>query len=86
MVQKHVFKFPRREFSRYMQCKGICKKYHEKHSPWTGGRYEAGHKRCSCCEVFIKFDGKQCPCCGTNLRGKPRNSQARNKIVESSKN
>ena len=67
-----------------MSCKKICSNYIvKKPSNKNVGRYESGHKRCSVCEVFLKFDGKKCPCCGTNLRGKPRNSKGRDKIVKS---
>ena len=52
------------------------------------GRYEIGQKRCQICEIFIKWDGLWCPCCGYRLRTKPRNLKykaklrARNKSVE----
>ena len=69
-----------------MFCRGTCSKYAVKHSPSAGGRYESGHKRCSSCEIFIKFDGIRCPCCGTALREKPRSSKAKEKIIESKRN
>ena len=66
-----------------MSCNKICSNYVvKKPGDKKIGRYELGQKRCSVCEVFIKFDGKNCPCCGTNLRQKPRNSKGRSKIVE----
>ena len=65
-----------------MNCKKICLKYASKHSPRDGGRYQAGDKRCSSCEIFITWDGGRCPCCGCALRGKPRNSKSRERIVK----
>jgi hypothetical protein len=64
-----------------MPCKGICSRYVEKHSTRSGGRYESGQKMCSSCNVFIKFEGKRCPCCASALRAKPRNSKGREKIT-----
>lgn len=45
-----------------------------------------GQKRCQICEIFIKWDGLWCLCCGYRLRTKPRNLKykaklrARNKV------
>ena len=69
-----------------MTCKGICLR-HKAHKPVGSGRYAAGQRRCQICEIFIKWDGLWCPCCGYRLRTKPRNLKykaklrARNKIV-----
>ena len=38
----------------------------------VSGRYAAGQKRCQICEIFIKWDGLWCPCCGCRLRMGPR--------------
>ncbi len=67
-----------------MNCKEICSKHLAK-KPATKktGRYESGHKRCSVCEVYIIWDGRNCPCCGTALRAKPRYAKGRDKIVQS---
>jgi hypothetical protein len=35
-------------------------------------RYATGNKRCQICEIFIKWDGLWCPCCGYRLRNGPR--------------
>ena len=49
-----------------MPCKGICIRH-------KGSRgYAAGNKRCQRCEIFIKWDGLWCPCCGYRLRNGPR--------------
>ena len=67
-----------------MNCKGICSNLlAKKPNIKDTGRYESGQKRCSNCEVFIICDKKNCPCCGCNLRSKPRNSQGRDKLVQS---
>jgi len=69
-----------------MHCKGICLKYlAKKPESKKSGHYELGHKRCSICEVYLIWDGRNCPCCGTALRKKPRNSKARTRIIENIK-
>ena len=50
-----------------MTCMGICIRHK------TSGRYADGHKRCKNCDLFIKWDGPWCPCCGYKLRTRPRN-------------
>ena len=55
-----------------MTCKGICLSL-KAQKPVGVGRYAAGQKRCQACEIFIKWDGLWCPCCGYRLRTKPRN-------------
>ena len=68
-----------------MVCKGICVR-HKAIKPGATGRYSTGQKRCQMCEIFIKWDGLWCPCCGYRLRTRPRNSKfkaelrARNEI------
>lgn len=37
------------------------------------GRYASGQRRCQICEIYIKWEGLWCPCCGYRLRTKPRN-------------
>ena len=70
-----------------MTCKGICIR-HKAQKPVGSGRYSMGQKRCQICEIFIKWDGLWCQCCGYRLRTKPRNLKykaklrARNKIKE----
>ncbi len=54
-----------------MICKGICETYQAKLHPRMG-RYKRGDKRCQICQIFIKWEGVHCPCCGTKLRTKPR--------------
>lgn len=55
-----------------MTCKGICIRYKAKKSSDVG-RYASGQRRCQICEIFIKWEGQWCPCCGYRLRTKPRN-------------
>ncbi|MDQ4101194.1 MAG: hypothetical protein M3115_03285, partial [Thermoproteota archaeon] len=40
----------------------------------------SGQKRCQICEIFIKWDGLWCPCCGYRLRTKPRNLKYKAKL------
>src|SRR5215831_16177866 len=70
-----------------MACKGICVR-HQTQKPFRTGRYSIGQKRCQLCDIFLKWDGLWCPCCGIRLRTKPRNLKykaifrARQKIEE----
>jgi rRNA maturation endonuclease Nob1 len=36
-------------------------------------RYRMGFKRCTECNLFIKYEGTRCPCCSHVLRTKSRN-------------
>ncbi|WP_316506072.1 hypothetical protein [Nitrosopumilus sp.] len=63
-----------------MVCKGTCHRYKAK-KPGMHGRYNAGQKRCSQCEIFISWDGKYCPCCGYVLRTKPKGTQTRHRLM-----
>jgi len=47
------------------KCYEKCTKYR---SDWG---YHAG-VFCKLCNLFMKFDGRYCPCCGNVLRHKPR--------------
>jgi hypothetical protein len=62
-----------------MTCKGICMR-HKAQKPVGSGRYASGQKRCQICEIFIKWDGLWCPCCGYRLRTKPRNLKYKAKL------
>jgi DNA-directed RNA polymerase subunit RPC12/RpoP len=62
-----------------MTCKGICLR-HKAQKPIGLGRYALGQKRCQICEIFIKWDGLWCPCCGYRLRIKPRNLKYKAKL------
>jgi hypothetical protein len=44
------------------------------------GRYANGQKRCQICEIFLKWEGLWCPCCGYRLRTKPRNLKYKAKL------
>ena len=62
-----------------MTCKGICTKYKAQKLVGTG-RYASGQRRCQICEIFIKWEGIWCPCCGYRLRTKPRNLKYKAKL------
>ena len=49
-----------------MACKGTCIRHK------TLRRYTTGNKRCKHCNLFIKWEGFWCPCCGGRLRIGPR--------------
>ena len=62
-----------------MTCKGICTRY-KAQKPVGAGRYASGQRRCQICEIFIKWEGLWCPCCGYRLRTKPRNKIYKEKL------
>ncbi|PWU80605.1 MAG: hypothetical protein DLM72_11330 [Candidatus Nitrosopolaris wilkensis] len=62
-----------------MVCKGICVR-HKALKPVGIGRYSTGQKRCQICEIFLKWDGLWCPCCGYKLRTRPRNLKFKNRL------
>src|SRR5512133_2268555 len=70
-----------------LTCKGICIR-HKAQKPVGSGRYSMGQKRCQICELFIRWEGLWCPCCGYRLRTKTRKlkykakMRARNKVKE----
>ncbi|MDH3339981.1 MAG: hypothetical protein OEL84_01705 [Nitrosopumilus sp.] len=63
------------------KCKGVCDRY-KATKPRGGSRYANGQKRCQVCEIFIKWEGLWCPCCGYRLRARPRNRIYREKILK----
>jgi hypothetical protein len=62
-----------------MTCKGICIR-HKASGPISYGRYATGQKRCQICELFIKWNGLSCPCCGNRLRNGPRSFKFKAKL------
>ena len=62
-----------------MSCKGICTRFKAK---WGAHqfRYSDGQKRCNVCELFVKWDGHWCPCCGMSLRTRPRSRKYKGKF------
>jgi predicted amidophosphoribosyltransferase len=57
---------------------------HKAQKPVGMGRYAAGQRRCQICQMFIKWEGLWCPCCGYRLRTKPRNLKYRVKLRQRS--
>ena len=62
-----------------MSCKGVCI-HHKASGPISYGRYATGNKRCQICEIFMKWDGLWCHCCGCRLRIGPRNMKYKTKL------
>ena len=58
-----------------MTCNGICHRHKITKGKRTDSWYKQGAKRCSTCDIYIKWDGMWCPCCGYMLRNKPKNNQ-----------
>jgi len=63
-----------------MTCKDICSRYRTQ-KPVGSGRYSSGQKRCQVCEIYIKWAGLWCPCCGYRLRTVPRNKKYKEKLL-----
>lgn len=40
-----------------------------------------GTKRCARCEIFLRWDGIHCPCCGVRLGTKPKSGNGRRNMV-----
>ena len=59
-----------------MTCKGICIRHK------ASGRYANGQKRCQVCELFIKWNGVFCQCCGYRLRIGPKKINMKSKAIE----
>ena len=62
-----------------MVCRDICKRYRFVSSNKSSRQiYLDGAVRCnSFCQIFLRWDGAFCPCCGMKLRRKPRNKQGK---------
>lgn len=84
----HVMDFSKGNFLMYslqkkrnheMSCKGICSRFKAK---WGAHqfRYAGGQKRCNVCELFVKWEGHWCPCCGMSLRTRPRSRKYKGKF------
>jgi hypothetical protein len=63
-----------------MVCKGICIRHKADKPAGSDGRYASGQKRCQICEIFIKWEGVFCPCCGYRLRNGPRSFKLKSKL------
>ena len=60
-----------------MVCRGICHKYKFKKKAFSKQVYQDGASRCQTCEIFIKWEGVCCPCCGMKIRKVPRNKHGK---------
>src|SRR6476620_8553143 len=40
-------------------------------------QYDTGQRQCQMCDIFIKWDGIWCPCCGYRLRTKFRSGHSK---------
>jgi len=64
-----------------MPCKGICKNYKATKPHNIATRYGSGQKRCTTCDIFVKYDGVYYPCCNVMLRTKPKGAKTRQKLM-----
>jgi hypothetical protein len=62
-----------------MSCRNICIDYRVKKS-YHSSYYEDGLKRCTQCEVFIRWNSTRCPYCGVSLRIKSHDAKVRKKL------
>jgi hypothetical protein len=63
-----------------MVCKGICVRHKAQKPSGAFGRYATGQKRCQVCEIFLKWDGMWCPCCGYRVRTRPRGQKFKERL------
>jgi len=63
-----------------MGCNGICNNF-KATKPSTGGRYEHGQKRCQTCEIFLYWNGVNCPCCNMRIRSTSRYVKSKEKAI-----
>ena len=64
-----------------MRCRNVCVAYkavRQEH----GSYYANGNKRCSECELFLKWSGSKCPCCNKILRTRPHNTRIKAKLKQ----
>jgi hypothetical protein len=64
-----------------MSCKGICIRHKVSKPTARLGRYTVGQKRCRICDIFVKYEGVWCLCCGHMLRTRPRGRKYRTKLL-----
>lgn len=62
-------------------CIGKCKDF-KAQKPAQIGRYAAGQKRCNHCEIFVAYEGNNCPCCNRQLRCLPRSRKGKERYLE----
>ena len=53
-------------------CRDIHGQYAEKVALRYGSPYDRGLKKCGHCDVYIRYEGIFCPCCGARLRDRPK--------------
>jgi len=58
-----------------MTCKGVCYRY-----KGTARFKNKNNKRCKTCGIFIKWEGRYCPCCNVKLSNIPKNSKYRQRL------
>ena len=51
-----------------MACRNICHMYPIETRKFNERIYSGNNKRCSRCEVFIRYEGIRCPCCNMMLK------------------
>ena len=70
-----------REAEYNMSCTGKCVKY-KAHKKGGTSWYRAGFKLCTYCEKFLDIVGVYCPCCGYQLRTRPKNKKYKELLRE----
>ena len=66
-----------------MICRNIiCKAEQYQPKKKVRGAAAQGYRRCSVCEIFLKYQGVYCPCCSNRMRVTPNNNKARQRVRE----
>lgn len=65
-----------------LSCKGNCKIKYREFLGEISLKYN-GQKRCSVCDIYLKWGDSKCPCCNSILHVRPRHSKAKTKYYES---
>jgi len=60
-------------------CKNLCSRYR---AFTRAGKsfYYSGSKRCSCCMIYLNWEGMRCPCCNAPLRMHPKRRDAARRL------
>lgn len=69
-----------------MVCDGFTCTRYKAQKPIGAGRYQSGQRRCQICQIYINWNGNNCPCCNYRLRTKPRNLKYKEQLREQEAN
>jgi len=64
-------------------CADKCEEY-KAHKPAGKSRYATGQKRCNYCDIFLAYNGLNCPCYNRQLRCQPRSKKGKELVAAQS--